>query len=26
VWFTARIDRPDPCEELKKHHKFTKQE
>jgi uncharacterized iron-regulated protein len=22
VWFTARIDRPDPCEELKKHHKF----
>jgi uncharacterized iron-regulated protein len=26
VWFTARIDRPDPCEELKKHHKFTKKE
>ncbi|WP_455211994.1 ChaN family lipoprotein [Kaarinaea lacus] len=26
VWFTARIDRPDPCEELKKHHKFSKQE
>lgn len=23
VWFTARIERPDPCEELKKHHKFT---
>lgn len=26
VWFTARIDRPDPCEELKKHHKFSKKE
>jgi uncharacterized iron-regulated protein len=25
VWFTARIDRPDPCEELKKHHKFLKE-
>lgn len=25
VWFTARIDRPDPCEELKKHHTFSKQ-
>ena len=24
VWFTARIERPDPCEELKKHHKFSK--
>lgn len=26
VWFTARIDRPDPCEELKKHPKFSKHE
>ena len=26
IWFTARIDRPDPCEELKKHHKFSKKE
>ena len=26
VWFTARIERPDPCEELKKHHKFTKEQ
>ena len=26
VWFTPRIDRPDPCEQLKKHHKFSKQE
>ncbi|WP_455202961.1 ChaN family lipoprotein [Kaarinaea lacus] len=25
VWFTPRIDRPDPCEELKKHHKFKKE-
>jgi uncharacterized iron-regulated protein len=25
VWFTARIDRPDPCEELKKHHQFIKE-
>lgn len=24
VWFTPRIDRPDPCEELKNHHKFKK--
>jgi len=24
VWFTDRIERPDPCEELKKHHKFLK--
>jgi uncharacterized iron-regulated protein len=26
VWFTPRVDRPDPCEELKKHHKFSKSE
>jgi uncharacterized iron-regulated protein len=26
VWFTPRMDRPDPCEELKKHHKFSKPE
>jgi uncharacterized iron-regulated protein len=25
VWFTPRLDRPDPCEELKKHHKFKAQ-
>jgi uncharacterized iron-regulated protein len=26
VWFTPRIERPDPCEELKKHHKFSKKQ
>jgi uncharacterized iron-regulated protein len=25
VWFTARMDRPDPCEQLKKHHRFLKE-